>query len=220
MKSLFYGLYCSPPPGALYIQSGSDELITTNQQTHRYNPTKMEELFIVRAAPSQTAAVVLFLSQRVILFYSFSKHRSYYLKMMGEGSWGGFRCCFICPSVGLCTLSKLHWIKALFPPLTIFNFFFFPPLSCCAFLLSIIIFRHCWTWPHILVFESAGPCRPWDPRTPAPTPSLCISKASESAVAKAQGERDCTIQYDTTGLLKAPLMGSRIMAAPYWWCLL
>lgn len=108
-------------------------------------------------APAQTAAVVLFLSQRVILFYSFSKHRSYYLKMMVEGSWGGFRCCFYVPQLASAGSQSSPLSQSAVPSSHCLDFFqmktfFLSPLLSCpvpecpsAFLLGIIVrFRRRW----------------------------------------------------------------------------
>lgn len=135
----------------------------------------------------------------------------------GCGQFGRFKKLFICPSDGFCTLSK-HTVesehyspfsqpaeKKIFVPIVnLFHlrFFFFltttvalnvllPFFCLILFLISTLLYL--FYWPCIYMFEFAGLCRQWGPHTLAPTLLLCISKGSESAVAKAQGEWDSTI---------------------------
>lgn len=107
-------------------------------------------------------------------------------------------------AIPLLSTRRLRWI--IFVPIE--NFFFFPlppfflvislkdnvPECPCAFPPGCFwLFLPSLPASHpmfsFLCLNFAGPCRQSGPRTPAPTPSPCISKGSESAVAKAQGEQ-------------------------------
>lgn len=133
--------------------------------------------------------------------------------------WGGFKKLFVRPSDGFGALSKhstesKRYSPPLNPPLEMnyicsnWKLFFFPlppfflvislkdnvPECPCAFPPGCFwLFLPSLPASHpmfsFLCLNFAGPCRQSGPRTPAPTPSPCISKGSESAVAKAQGEQ-------------------------------
>lgn len=134
--------------------------------------------------------------------------------MMCVGRWGGFKSCLYVPQMASVHSQSTPLHQSAIPLLSTYrlrciifvpieNLFFtslilvislkdnvpecpctFPP-GCYYYYLSTLPSAFS---SHISVFEFAGPCRQWGPHTPAPTRSPCISKGSESAVAKARGE--------------------------------
>lgn len=147
------------------------------------------------AGLSKTVVTLLFqfLSQRVtyLFIYLFiSPHSSSDLgvRRWVRGLWEALKIVYV----------SLRWIVRLLKERSLVElhlfqfktFFFFVFLwrtvsPSVLVLLFFLLFLNSALLP---LLNFAGPCRRWGRRTRAFTPSPCISKESESAVAKAQGE--------------------------------
>lgn len=144
--------------------------------------------------------------------------------------------CYSPPRSQPLVMNYLLQLKTFFSPFLspFFLLFLKDNVTECPWASSCVLLLLSSTWffsssyssssSHISLVGFAGPCRQWGLHMPGPTQWRCTSKGSVLAVAKAQGgwtaHYNKTPQSEALSLLNARLMGSRVMAMLYWWCLL
>lgn len=141
----------------------------------------------------------------LVIFFA-TRHRSRYLKMVGVGSWGGFKSCLYVPQMPSACSQTHHWIKAPFPSPLVMNYicsnwiFFFscyfseghcPWVSLClscgyyCYLSTLI--------PHLLCFDSQDP-------------------ADSGALARPHLHRGCVFQRGANRLWQRPKVSQTVQS--------
>lgn len=144
------------------------------------------------AGLSKTVVTLLFqfLSQRVtylFIYFPTLLFRSRCQKM-SAGTLGGFKNCLCVPQMDCASSQRALFSRITFVPIQKNFFFVFLWRTVSPSVLVLLFFLLFLNSALLPLLNFAGPCRRWGRRTRAFTPSPCISKESESAVAKAQGE--------------------------------